>query len=108
MKKIIIILFILFSVSFYGQWVQQDSGVYENLNDVYCVTENLVFVVGDNGKILKTTDGGDNWVEKTSGTTQILNRIQFANAFVGYAVGNNGVLLKTIDSGENWTFVATG
>ena len=101
MKKVTIFLFILCSISFYGQWVQQFSGVYENLNDVYCVTENLVFVVGDNGKILKITDSGDNWVQKTSGTTQILNRIQFANATVGYAVGNYGILLKTTDGGEN-------
>ena len=95
------------TTTIFGQWDFQVSQVLDNLNDVYCVTEDLVFVVGENGRILKTSDGGVNWVVKTSGTTQQLNRVQFANASIGYAVGNNGTILKTIDSGENWAAITT-
>lgn len=92
---------------FYGQWVQQVSGTTQSLNDVYAVNENLVFAVGNNGTILKTTDGGTTWVTKTSGTAQNLTRVQFANANVGYAIGFNGALLKTLNSGENWNIIST-
>ncbi len=92
---------------FYGQWVPQVSGTTENLNDVFAVTENLVFAVGNNGTILKTTDGGSTWVQKTSGTTQNLTKVQFANQNVGFVIGFNGVLLKTINGGDNWNLTTT-
>lgn len=106
MKKFIIFLLFMPQL-FYGQWVLQVSGTTENLNDVFAVTEDLVFAVGDNGTILKTTDGGTTWVAKTSGTTQNLTKIKFANQNVGFAIGFNGTLLKTINSGENWNLIST-
>lgn len=109
MKKIITLLLILVTLPFYAQWVQQNSGVNVVLNDVYCVSEDFVVVVGENGTILKTTDGGVTWMQKASGTTQNLTKVQFTNANVGYAAANtnfNGTLLKTIDGGETWNSVA--
>jgi photosystem II stability/assembly factor-like uncharacterized protein len=108
MKKITTLLFIFLSISFYGQWVQQNSGITENLNDVYCLTDNTVFVVGANGKIIKTIDGGLNWIQKTSGTTASLSKVQFVNQNTGYAVGFNGTVLKTIDGGDNWSSISIG
>lgn len=106
MKNFITILFVSFSLNFYSQWVQQVSGTTEALNDVYCVTPDLVFVVGNNGTILKTIDGGDNWVQKTSGTSQALLKVQFANANIGCSITASGTLLKTINEGENWNSIA--
>ncbi len=110
MKKFITLLIILVSQSIIAQWVQQSSGTTENLNDVFCITEDIVVVVGDNGTILKTTNGGANWVQKTSGTTFKLMKVQFASQNVGFAIGTNtmngsGLLLKTIDTGDNWTSI---
>jgi Secretion system C-terminal sorting domain/Photosynthesis system II assembly factor YCF48 len=101
MKKFIIFL-IFMPQLFYGQWVQQVSGTTQNLNDIFCVTEDLVFAVGDNGTILKTIDGGANWVQKTSGTMENLIKIQFANNNVGYVSSSFGSLYKTVDGGNNW------
>ena len=107
MKKIISCFLFLLTIPFYGQWVQQNSGVSVQLNDVYCINENFVVVVGNNGTILKTTDGGSNWIPKTSGTSYNLTRVKFINPIVGYAIGyqNNttiGALFKTVDGGETW------
>lgn len=93
---------------FYAQWVLLNSGTTERLNDIYCISENVVVTVGENGTILKTIDGGINWVQKSSGTNYLLNKVQFANANVGYVIGynnTNGILLKTTDGGENWSAV---
>lgn len=109
MKKITTLFFILLALPFYAQWwIPQNSGVSQNLNDVYCITENSVVVVGNAGTILKTTDGGINWIQKTSAITYNLMKVQFAGLNIGYAVGTNGTLLKSIDGGENWSPIATG
>lgn len=108
MKKILIILLILISIPFYGQWVQQSSTVTTYLRDVYCITEDIVIVVGEDGTILKTTDGGTNWIQKISGTKQDLSKVQFVNSNIGYIIGGGGTLLKTIDGGDNWFAIITG
>jgi len=107
MRKIYLMLFFLACIPVYCQWVSQISGVTQNLNDVYCINENFVVTVGDNGTILKTANGGLNWIQKTSGTIQKLMKVQFANQNIGYAVGENGILLKTSDGGENWLTIPT-
>lgn len=106
-KKLLTFLIFFISFSFYAQWEPQTSGTNANLNDVYCVTENLVFIVGSGGTLLKTTDGGTNWIPKTSGTTSDLRKVQFVNPNIGYAVGTGGVLLKTTDGGDIWNTIAT-
>jgi photosystem II stability/assembly factor-like uncharacterized protein len=108
MKKTLLLLLLTITTTTHAQWIQQNSGVTSKLNDVYCITEDIVVVVGDFGTILKTTDGGANWVTKTSGTTQNLLDIKFINATTGYTVGFQGTLLKTTDAGENWTPIAIG
>lgn len=107
MGKFITLLLILIAVPLYSQWVEQNSGVDKPLNDVYCVTQDLVFVVGNNGIILKTTDGGANWIQKNSGTVENLMKVQFINSNVGFAFGA-GTLLKTIDGGESWNPIDIG
>lgn len=107
MKKIITLLFTILTMPLYSQWVQQNSGTSEFLNDVYCISENIVVVVGANGTILKTVDGGAHWIQKMSGTSNDLNKMHFINSNIGYATGSNGTLLKTTDAGENWSSITT-
>lgn len=102
-------LLVLSSIPFYGQWWEpQISGVASNLNDVYCITSNMVVAIGDAGTILKTTDGGAHWLQKSSGTTLALRKLQFVNNTTAYAVGEAGTILKTIDGGESWSAIASG
>lgn len=112
MKKIKTLFLILIIIPVQAQWVQQISGTSEGLNDVYCITEDIVVAVGDNGTILKTTNGGTNWVQKTSGTTIKLVKVQFASINVGYVSGvnlSNGLvnIFKTIDGGDNWNIMTS-
>ncbi|OYU84439.1 MAG: hypothetical protein CFE24_06745 [Flavobacterium sp. BFFFF2] len=107
-KKLGLLFLILCSGPLFSQWIAQNSGVTTSLNDVFCVTDNQVFVVGDAGVILKTTDGGTQWVQKPSGTTMNLSKVQFINANVGFALAATGTVFKTIDVGETWTSIDTG
>ncbi len=93
-----------------AQWVELDTGL-ENppvFNDVYAITPDIVVVVGANGTILKTTDGGETWVQKPSGTTEHLRKVQFPTPQIGYAVAAGDAFLKTTDGGETWSPMDTG
>jgi ELWxxDGT repeat protein len=74
------------------------------LNDVDFATDDIVFTVGGNGTILKSTDSGKNWIKINSGTTVDLAHVQFVTSQVGYILGNyyNDVILKTENGGDNW------
>lgn len=103
------LVLIAFGSSLFPQWQIQNSGTAENLNDVtkasYTIG-NSVFVVGDNGTILKTTNNGNEWVSVPSGTTNRLNAVSFSWSGEGVAVGD-GVICLSTDQGENWSATFT-
>lgn len=105
MKKILLIVLLISSINTYSQWISLDSGVGTSLKDVRCITEDIVIIVGDEGKILKTIDGGVNWGQKNSGVNSNLIKVQFLDNQIGLVLGDEGQLIKTIDGGENWTIL---
>ena len=68
--------------------------------DLHCKSEARI--VGKDGIILKTIDGGNNWVELDSGIESTLNDIYFLNSDVGWAVGKDGIIIATYNGGEDW------
>ena len=109
MKKIFFLLMTLGWLSaIQAQWIQQNSGTTHYLNDVYCITADTVVVVGDNGTILRTTNGGTQWNTISCPTTEHLNRVKFADSQTGYIVGEHGTLLKSTDAGQTWQSLNTG
>jgi len=65
------------------------------------------WVVGDNGRILHTLDGGAEWNLQTSGRSEALNAVWFTSDVEGWVVGNNGTVLHTTNSGTNWARLLT-
>jgi photosystem II stability/assembly factor-like uncharacterized protein len=65
-------------------------------------------VVGNNGLILRTTDGGQNWVPQASGTTSQLRAVCFRDANTGTVVGDQGTILRTTDGGQTWVSQTSG
>lgn len=87
------------------------GGDYPILRGVNFVNASEGWVVGDDGFIARTTDGGGNWELQASGTGQDLHAVSFFDDRLGYAVGGSygsGVVLKTIDGGVNWFEEVTG
>ncbi|MDX9892147.1 MAG: YCF48-related protein [Bacteroidales bacterium] len=79
-----------------------DNLLSQHLNDIYFVSPTTGFVVGTNGSIGKSIDGGFNWVVLNSGVSQTLYSVQFTSPSIGFAVGAAGTILKTTDSGSTW------
>jgi photosystem II stability/assembly factor-like uncharacterized protein len=84
-------------------WAQQQSGVTELLNDVHFVNASTGIVVGNLGRILKTTNGGGSWQTQTSAWGSTINGVWLVDANVAFAVGSSGSIQKTTDGGANWT-----
>jgi photosystem II stability/assembly factor-like uncharacterized protein len=72
------------------------------LSSAHFENENLGWVVGNYGNILKTTDGGYNWVNQNSGTYDYLTTVEFVDNYIGWTFGIEGTILKTTNGGVNW------
>lgn len=74
----------------------------------YYKQNNAVFsgrawIVGDNGKILRTDNIGATWEEETSGTSYNLYSGSFIDQSKGWIAGANSVIQYTDDGGVTWT-----
>ncbi len=63
---------------------------------------NLMCIVGNGGRIYKSTNQGATWVQKPSGTTNTLRSIYFHTVDSAVVVGDNGTLRLTTNGGETW------
>jgi photosystem II stability/assembly factor-like uncharacterized protein len=91
------------------------------LSGISFTDESNGWVVGTNGTILHTADGGNTWELQDSGLLDpnknfemvmaediALNRVYFVDPEYGWACGEWGVILRTIDGGKTWELSDTG
>lgn len=79
------------------------------------VNDDDGWIVGDEGMILATNNGGLTWRIQQTGLKIIketkakpaLYSVDFRDKKEGYAVGGYGTILRTENGGENWTVVKT-
>ncbi|MFN0215701.1 MAG: YCF48-related protein [Saprospiraceae bacterium] len=81
-----------------AQWVSMPSNSTEHLRDLFFVSPDTGFVVGESNVLYKTTDGGDTWDDLHFNTLNSLGAIHFPSKNVGYLNG-----FKTLDLGNTWT-----
>ncbi len=79
-----------------------------HLQAVQFVDANRGWVVGDEGTILATRDGGANWQAQRIGAEGWLSSVHFVNATTGWAVGEDGIILATRDGGATWQAQRSG
>ncbi len=86
-----------------ARWVWQNPLPQGNtLYGASFADANTGTATGDNGTIIRTTDGGNSWVIQSSGTTNTLYGVSFTDVNHGTAVGASGTVLRTIDGGNTW------
>ena len=104
MKKLIILFLFIFDILYCEDcgWEWQNQQPQGNfLTSVSYATEYIVYTCGDNGTILKTTDGGDNCVLLKTGVYIDFCHIFVINSNICLAVGLSKTLLHTTDGGES-------
>lgn len=90
------------STNFGINWFGQNSNTAVTLRSVEYSVNNTsrIYICGDNGTIIKSTNSGSVFGFQTTPTTQQLNSIFFyLSDDRGYACGNNGTILKTNNGG---------
>lgn len=89
--------------------VPYSTGNSTDVNSVTFVNGSTGYACGDNGKVVKSTDGGLTWISSNKGVASVqLNSISFHNASNGIIVGNGGVIYETNDGGSSWTPASSG
>lgn len=102
MKKKLLACLIGCSLALQSQnWTDVNSPISNDLNDVFFLDDQNGWIVGRQGKIIRTTDGGQTWTEQNSGTTKDLTKIFMVDASTGYAVGDGGVFIRY--NGTTWS-----
>ena len=83
-------------------------------NDIKFESPAIATLVGQDGLIMRTVDGGATWEVQNPGITNVLNAMDIytyeevtgINVTMMIAVGENGVLLKSVDNGLTWNVKA--
>ena len=93
------------------KWSIIASPTRTDLNSVFVVSASRAWIVGDEGEILYTNDGGTSWVRQTLNVNwnpgvgrdfEDLHDVYFIDSQVGWAVGEKGAILKTVNQGARW------
>jgi photosystem II stability/assembly factor-like uncharacterized protein len=85
-------------------WAPYNISFEDVINSIYFIDKNKGYVVGNNGNIVRTNDGGKTWEKLRSGTLEHLNDVQFIQN-KGWIIGSNGGILTTNDGGINWKYL---
>lgn len=103
-KKQLIIILLLFNIinTVSSQdWIIQESNTSSYLQDLFFITYDKGFVVGTNGTLLQTTNGGLDWSIIPLNTTSHLRSIYFTDTLCGF-ITSDYELFKTEDGGQAW------
>lgn len=74
----------------------------KSIADIFFIDGKGGWVVGDEGFIARTDDGGQSWVPVSSPTKADLTSIFFLDKQLGWAVGSESTILFTKDGGTTW------
>lgn len=110
-KGILGFLFLLQLTGAYAQegWKICNAPPFGNrVDDLYMLNTKVGYAVSGDGRIVKTTDGGENWVQLIQ-TAVYCRSVEFINeqkGFVGafsFNAGTPDILRRTTDGGQTWS-----
>ena len=79
-------------------------GLNQGVEDICYADMNIVYAVGGDEKISRSTNGGLNWTEIYSGVfTYLFLGVDFYNTNYGIVGGEDGKVLVTTNGGTNWS-----
>lgn len=116
LKNTLLLFLLLFCLrSVKADWTPQHSNTLAWLHDVYFLNDSKGWIVGSNGTLLTTSDGGKNWEKHAVNTSDNIRQIHFLDEKNGWLLCERDVysrgseaksyLLKTSDGGGTWTTV---
>ena len=89
-------------------WSTLNTGTQNDYWGIKFLNETTGFAVGSNGKIIKTSNGGNTWINIPSGTSALLFSIDFNNKGTGIIVGDGKMVLRSTNYGDSWYVINLG
>ncbi len=90
-----------------GSYRVWKTGIPATLRSITVLGSGQAVVVGDEGAIFCSDDGGASWVSRASGVSTTLQSVK-STGDVLWAVGDNGVVIRSADGGETWGLQDSG
>lgn len=94
-------------------WSRMNSPVSVELRNCFFINNNTGWITGENGTIIKTTNGGNIWEVQSSGISLNIEDVFFIDHLTGWALAweifpdsvsfPGTIILKTSDGGNVWT-----
>ncbi|MBK7230087.1 MAG: T9SS type A sorting domain-containing protein [Ignavibacteriales bacterium] len=106
----LILLTNLFSIAAFPQWIPQNSNTSQRLLTTFFLNEDIGWAGGNEGCIIKTTNGGLDWNYYSIGTKYTVHAIHFVDLLKGWAVlytfipSMKSYIIATSDGGLNWYY----
>ena len=72
------------------------------INKIFFANTKVGWMIGNEGIVLSSTDGGYTWKEQNSNTKNNLREIYFIDEKIGWISGYKNTLLYTSNSGKEW------
>jgi len=69
---------------------------------VFWVDNSVVYIVGEDGILLKSSDAGVNWISITTPTIETLNSSFWVNEMTGWISQRDGTIHYTTNGGSSW------
>ena len=85
-----------------GEWVNVPSGVREDLFDITFAGDAAGWVVGHEGTVLRSTNGGAAWQKVSSPTSEDLVRVSAESDRQAQVISRSGKIFSTNDGGKTW------
>jgi photosystem II stability/assembly factor-like uncharacterized protein len=83
-------------------WFTQKTNLTKDLRSIYFIDNMTGWIAGDEGTLLKTTNGGNNWDKISLINYYWPKCIFFINNSTGWICGNWGLIIKSTDGGYSW------
>jgi len=107
-----LVTLLIISVTVYAQpgWKLCNSPAFGNrVDDLFMLNTQIGYAVSGDGKIVKTTDGGENWLLMKQANIYCRS-VEFINTQKGFVGGfsfnpniDSNILRRTTDGGATWT-----
>ena len=98
---------IITSSDCFNSWTIQQCPINSTLHSVTFLDTLNGFILGDDGIILKTINGGLLW-EIAPSPNSLLNAMEFIDTNTGWVVADNGEIFRTLNGGEKWEAQESG
>jgi photosystem II stability/assembly factor-like uncharacterized protein len=104
---VILVVFVL-GANVFAQpsWTPQTSPTTQNLNSASAVSNDLCWMSGESGAVIRTTNGGTTWTLNNTGLAGLNFYSVFAiNATECWLGQDDGTLWHTTNAGANWSYL---